>query len=197
MNRAISPLHVLHDPPADGPANMQRDLDLLESLADQPILRLYQWSGRWVSYGYFQTEATAAAHFPEPDLQFVKRPTGGGLVDHRHDLTYTLLIPKQHPLAKLSRSDCYFRIHQLVQKALTRDGHLSQLITQEIGEGPSCFQHPVPGDLIEPLSGKKLAGAAQRRTRYGLLHQGSIQIPSLNTNSVQVAFAELTNDLKA
>lgn len=169
---------------------MQRDLDLLESLADQLILRIYQWTPNWISYGYFQSKADAKVQYPEPDLHFVRRPTGGGLVDHRHDFTYTLLIPKQHPLAKLSRRDCYFQIHQIVQAALSADGHASTLITQETGAGPNCFQHPVPGDIIDPHSHQKLAGAAQRRTRNGLLHQGSILVPKLQANTLEKAFLE-------
>jgi lipoate-protein ligase A len=37
----------------------------------------------------------------------------------------------------------------------------------------SCFENPVRADVI--LEGRKVAGAAQRRARHGLLHQGSIQ----------------------
>jgi lipoate-protein ligase A len=37
----------------------------------------------------------------------------------------------------------------------------------------SCFANPVRADVM--VNGRKVAGAAQRRTRAGLLHQGSIQ----------------------
>jgi lipoate-protein ligase A len=36
-----------------------------------------------------------------------------------------------------------------------------------------CFSNPVRADVL--LNGQKIAGAAQRRTRRGLLQQGSIQ----------------------
>jgi lipoate-protein ligase A len=36
-----------------------------------------------------------------------------------------------------------------------------------------CFANPVPADVL--VNGQKIAGAAQRRTRTGLLQQGSIQ----------------------
>jgi lipoate-protein ligase A len=36
-----------------------------------------------------------------------------------------------------------------------------------------CFANPVYADVL--VNGSKVAGAAQRRTRWGLLHQGSIQ----------------------
>ncbi len=39
--------------------------------------------------------------------------------------------------------------------------------------GYNCFANPVRADVI--VDGRKIAGAAQRRTRRGLLQQGSIQ----------------------
>jgi lipoate-protein ligase A len=40
----------------------------------------------------------------------------------------------------------------------------------------SCFLKPVPADVLDP-KGNKLAGAAQRRTKQGCLHQGSVLLP--------------------
>jgi len=40
--------------------------------------------------------------------------------------------------------------------------------------GYECFQSPVPGDIV--ANGRKLAGAAQRRSKWGLLHQGAIAV---------------------
>jgi lipoate-protein ligase A len=37
----------------------------------------------------------------------------------------------------------------------------------------ACFENPVLHDVL--VRGRKVAGAAQRRTRAGLMHQGSIQ----------------------
>ena len=39
--------------------------------------------------------------------------------------------------------------------------------------GYNCFANPVRADVM--INGRKIAGAAQRRTRRGLLQQGSIQ----------------------
>ncbi len=41
-------------------------------------------------------------------------------------------------------------------------------------DGMACFASPTLYDVIGP-DGRKLCGGAQRRTRRGLLHQGSIQ----------------------
>ena len=53
-----------------------------------PVLRLYHWKGLWGSMGYFGEVEKAGKLLPEVSL--VRRATGGGLVDHRNDITYTL-----------------------------------------------------------------------------------------------------------
>ena len=46
----------------------------------------------------------------------------------------------------------------------------------EARTGP-CFTHPVPWDLVDPATGRKIAGGAQRRSRGAFLHQGSVRLP--------------------
>ena len=41
----------------------------------------------------------------------------------------------------------------------------------------ACFEKPVAWDLLGE-NGEKIAGAGQRRSRYGVLHQGSVQAPA-------------------
>jgi lipoate-protein ligase A len=53
---------------------------------------------------------------------------------------------------------------------------------------PACFANPVIADVIE--NGRKIAGAAQRKTRTGLLHQGSIQRENLDKKFIRI-FANL------
>jgi lipoate-protein ligase A len=60
---------------------------------------------------------------------------------------------------------------------LTTSGERVELATEkalsaQLG-GNICFASPVRADVL--LDGRKIAGAAQRRTRRGLLQQGSIQ----------------------
>src|SRR5213078_4671110 len=49
--------------------------------------------------------------------------------------------------------------------------------------GYSCFANPVRADVM--IDGRKIAGAAQRRTRRGLLQQGSIQGVTLENDLAQ------------
>lgn len=140
------------------------------------VLRVYQWLGDWVSYGYALDAAEARRQFPEPGLQFVRRWTGGGVVDHRADWTYTLAIPDAAPLAARTAPERYHAIHAALAAAL-REAGIAALLADGSGVTGShaCFRNPVRHDLIDP-GGRKLAGAGQRKTRSGVLHQGSVAV---------------------
>jgi lipoate-protein ligase A len=155
--------------------NMAIDEALLREVR-APVLRLYEWNEPAVSLGYFQLAALVPEGRP-----FVRRYTGGGLVDHAHDVTYTVVLPRAHPWMELSAPESYALIHRGVQAALTACGIEAELTPEASAlESEACFQKPVRFDLV--AAGRKLSGAAQRRTREGLLHQGSILLadPKLN-----------------
>lgn len=149
-------------------ANMAVDESLLRS-ARVPVLRLYGWNESCVSIGYFQKAAVVPT-----GTSFVRRYTGGGLVEHGTDLTYTLILTADHPLTTAGTLPSYQAIHEGLASALQAAGISCRLATaQPQKDHASCFLKPVPADVLD-LQGQKLAGAAQRRTKQGCLHQGSI-----------------------
>ena len=157
----------------DGPASPARNMAVDEALlreVTEPLLRLYEWDRPAVSLGYFQPSALAGSR------PFVRRYTGGGLVDHARDFTYTIVLPRSHPWLELSAPASYEKIHLGVQAVLEACGIVSELTPCASPlESEACFQKPVRFDLI--AGAQKVSGAAQRRTRDGLLHQGSILLP--------------------
>lgn len=144
---------------------------LLETAAS-PVLRIYRWLGEWATVGYFGklTEAQGAL----PGIRWVRRWTGGGVVDHRNDWTYTVVAPSGEPLADRRGAESYLQIHEALVAALgvERSGVRLSLGDEQTGAA-LCFENPVSHDLVGG-DGRKLAGAGQRRTRRGLLHQGSV-----------------------
>ena len=162
--------------PRSGPENMAVDEWLLDSIGETAVLRLYPWEGDWVSLGYFQSLADAQSLFGS-ELEYVRRWTGGGVVDHRRDLTYTLAIPRSHELAGRRGNESYCAIHREIARCLGEGGVACDL-TPEDSEAKSsaCFEKPVAWDLVGE-NGRKIAGAGQRRSRKGVLHQGSVQAP--------------------
>lgn len=163
--------------PRSGAENMALDQLLMEQAgksADRPLLRLYGWSEPTITFGYFLPLSDATDAFSDDGLIYVRRWTGGGVVDHRIDLTYTLMIPRNHALATARGAESYRVIHQAVADTLQRLGENVRLTVVDEGDGgAACFSNPVAYDLTN-MSGEKMAGAGQRRTRHGLLHQGSL-----------------------
>lgn len=153
--------------PRSGAENMAIDEWLLET-AERPVLRIYEWSGAWGSLGYFGSLAEARRVFP--GLSWVRRWSGGGIVDHRDDWTYTLVLPRGAMWAQEKGGESYRHIHSALARALAI-GQLAEG-TGATG-GTACFKNPVAHDLVDQ-EGRKIAGAGQRRTAGRLLHQGSV-----------------------
>ncbi|MFD2255945.1 hypothetical protein ACFSSA_04580 [Luteolibacter algae] len=156
-----------------GPENMAVDEWLLEK-QELPLLRVYQWDGNWGSIGYFGE--LAEAQYNMGDLKWVRRWTGGGVVDHRNDWTYSLMIPRGSAAARMKSAESYRVIHDVLVKVLSREGVMVALSGGVEKSGDLCFQNPVEFDVVGVEDGRKLAGAAQRRSKNGLLHQGSVAL---------------------
>lgn len=155
-----------------GPLNMAIDQWLLEQ-EREPLLRAYEWEGNWGSLGYFGSLREAQEALPGVSL--VRRATGGGIVDHRSDRTYTLIIPRTQSIALAPSNESYHAIHLALAQAMQDEGVVVDLVSREEEGGSGvCFERPVQWDLVDSR-GQKVAGAGQRRTREGLLHQGSVQ----------------------
>jgi lipoate-protein ligase A len=157
-----------------GPEAMAVDEWLLQTATD-PVLRVYGWQGHWGSVGYFGNLDEARAAFP--GIDWVRRWTGGGTVDHREDWTYTLIAPAGCKPAAARGAESYRMIHAALAEVLLEERIEVRLSagTDETGKS-LCFENPVSHDLVG-TGGRKLAGAGQRRTRRGLLHQGSVAAP--------------------
>ncbi len=169
--------HCLVDGPHSGAFNMALDEALLEAAPalGQPLLRFYEWTEPAATFGYFQAYAEVARLTALRPL--VRRPTGGGLVPHDRDYTYTLVVPPTHDWYRLRARDSYRRVHDWLRHAFGRLGWQTELASIARVEGPGqCFIGAEQFDVL--WQGAKIAGAAQRRTRSGLLIQGSLQPPS-------------------
>jgi lipoate-protein ligase A len=192
--RPFNALHVYHDFPSRPAAmNMAIDEALLDA-AKTPSIRFYRWQSPALSFGYFGKFADIANHAAERDL--VRRWTGGGVVFHGEDLTYAVVIPPSDPVFSESSRSIYAAIHAALCSALTANGECAELAPAAgvvdagaaiIDRGYSCFANPVRADVM--IDGRKIAGAAQRRTRRGLLQQGSIQYVDLG-NGLSERFAQ-------
>jgi lipoate-protein ligase A len=158
--------------------NMALDEALLESAPElgRPVLRFYGWLEPAASFGYAQKYAEVERWTMLRPL--VRRPTGGGLVPHEADWTYSVVVPPGEPWYRLKAAESYRRMHEWMRAALARSGVTTALATSSQKEIPGqCFVGAEESDVV--WHGRKIAGAAQRRTRTGLLIQGSVQPPPI------------------
>lgn len=201
-----SPFFLLNSGPCPPAFNMALDDALLEAVPrlGQAVLRFYGWTEPAATFGYFQKFAEVErARLLRP---LIRRPTGGGLVPHDADWTYSLAFPAGHEWHALRAEESYRRAHEWIQSAFAQRDIPTELASQARGsqraEAPSEIRNPqsaIQNDQTRPTSaalpampgqcfvghekfdllwhGKKIAGAAQRRTRTGLLIQGSVQPP--------------------
>jgi lipoyl(octanoyl) transferase len=201
--RLFAILEICHDEAARSAAmNMAIDEALLE-LATEPVIRFYRWQSPALSFGYFGRFADVATYQGQRDL--VRRWTGGGVVIHGGDITYSIVIPARDVAFAESSISIYEKIHRALIDALNRKGHLAVVAGVDdpggnaiatraavSASGYNCFTNPVRADVL--IEGRKIAGAAQRRTCRGLLQQGSIQgIELENSLTGQFARALSTN----
>lgn len=170
-------LKLWMDPvPRTGPEAMAVDEWLLMNFRE-PVLRVYRWRGEWGSLGYFDRLSEAQAALPDIP-NWVRRWTGGGMVDHRHDWPYTLIIPGvERGERKLGGAESYRQIHSALRTALAaEDSDIRLTGGEQMTGAKTCFDNPVSHDLVD-AGGRKVAGAGQRRSSVGLMHQGSVALP--------------------
>lgn len=175
MFHATSWISWLDPTPRQAAWNMAADEWMLSWAMDEkvPVLRHYCWEGAPASFGYFQRLADVESWTSVRPL--VRRCTGGGLVFHEWDWTYSLAIPPGHPWYTWKAEESYRFLHAwlaLALKGLGMDAVLADCC-HPIGPG-RCFIGAEKHDLL--VQGRKVAGAAQRRRKDGLLIQGSLQV---------------------
>ena len=167
---------LLNSGKCDAAFNMALDAALLEAMPrlQKPVLRFYGWTEPAATFGYFQKFSDVEQATPLRPL--IRRPTGGGIVPHDTDWTYSAIFPPGHEWHSLKAEESYRRIHDWLRRAFAE-------LNIETELAPGC-QKSLPGhcfaghekfDLL--WHGRKIAGAAQRRNKSGLLIQGSTQPP--------------------
>jgi lipoate-protein ligase A len=145
-----------------GVYNMALDEALLESVAggSPPVLRFYSWKPPAVTVGYFQglEEEVDLEACRRSGVDVVRRISGGGAVFHDAEITYSLIIPVDHPLTGSSIMGSYEKLCSGVSAGLA-------LLGIDAAFAPI-------NDII--AGGKKVSGNAQTRRKGCVLQHGTV-----------------------
>lgn len=179
-------LQILDTGIASAEDNMGFDAKLLEELDPKgtPILHFYDWAGPSATFGHFIAPSKhldlkkAEWHH----LSLARRPTGGGIIFHIWDFAFSFLMPAEHAYFSLATLDNYRFVNQVVLEVVrslfTLKGNVELIPQDFVSEHQDsvhfCMAKPTQYDVVH--QGMKIAGAAQRKTKRGYLHQGSISL---------------------
>lgn len=162
--------------------NMAIDEAIFQRMVENrvpPILRLYTWNPAALSIGYFQdTESLLIKRYVEKGYPLVRRPTGGLVVLHENEMSYSMVGVFARDGFPENRQVAYKKAHESIKEALSAFGFEVNLYH---GKDPGkketfCSSSQIAYDII--LSGKgKIGGSAQKVASETLLQHGYISLP--------------------
>jgi len=174
--------------PLDGPSNMALDEALLSCFDPRhslPVLRLYGWDPPALSVGRYQ-DAGAALDLElcrADGIPVVRRMTGGGIILHARELTYSIVCSPEQAGQASGVKDGFRRLCGFLLGGYRRlgleAGFASDLTPagERLGQRTAfCFAGKEEFDVL--VAGRKIGGNAQRRMRGVILQHGSIPLES-------------------
>ena len=173
---------LIYDQPTTGAKNMAVDEAIMSAVASgdsPPTLRLYAWDPPCLSLGYGQSWRDADIDRTHAlGWHIVRRITGGRAILHTDELTYSIAVPLDHPLAQGTIIESYRRISQALIATLKQFGMIPQAdkkADRTKVNGPVCFEVPSHYEITTG-DGRKLVGSAQGRRRGVILQHGSMPL---------------------
>jgi lipoate-protein ligase A len=153
-----------------------------------PTVRFFQWERPSITFGYMlRVERELNTDLcRERQVPFIRRITGGGVVFHGCDITFSIVFPRGLAPDTSNPLSSYRFINGIFLKAFGKLG-LSASLLSGGGEKSAdarnvCFVEPTTYDVL--YNGRKLVGNAQRRRKEWVLNHGSML---LNTGYRQMA----------
>lgn len=177
---------IIETHPLDAYEQMAADEVLCDALLCPYTLRFYNWNGPGVTFGYSQRILSVRSEIgPEKAaLPLVRRPTGGGIVFHESDLTFSFIF--RQPGVYFEPAKTYDRLHRAIAGGYAREGMGFELLNEKTADYKTndpvmnCFARPVNLDIL--YNGKKVLGGALRKFGDYMLYQASFQAPDARSN---------------
>lgn len=169
-------LTLLLDDPYRNMAVDESMLIACEKGFSPPTLRFYSWRPSAVTTGCSHKnveDVIDTAGLRSFNIPLVRRPTGGGILFHYNDLSYSIISDKTH--RGLSRPiDSYRAIHNSFLNSFKAIGLKGQFRFCEKSSARNnlCFLNHTRFEVV--VGDKKVLGSAQRWLRNSFLQHGSI-----------------------
>ena len=179
-------LNVIDFTARDGWFNMALDyhlFSLCESGLDEAFLRLYAWDPPALSLGFHEHARIVDTEAAGRDgVDVVRRPTGGRVVLHKSDLTYTVVLPMAPAGGAGGGPAGVAGIYRLVSECIVRGlntiGPELAIDRGKVRAGldgsKPCFASTSRYEITH--RGRKVVGSAQRVGRRSVLQHGSIPV---------------------
>lgn len=182
MNRGL----IINTKSFDVYENMACDEIICETMPEKYILRFFNWKKEGITFGLSQRFSNVINELDEEEknIPITRRPTGGGIVIHKNDLTLSFIFynPEEFNPLKI-----YQRLHTAILNEYIKNGiklELMSLKTQNYNINSSiinCFKKPVEKDIMS--GNKKVLGGAIRKFSNYILYQASVQMEDVRKNA--------------
>ncbi|MEA2017082.1 MAG: lipoate--protein ligase family protein [Campylobacterota bacterium] len=188
---------ILSLEPLSAKDNMDIDTQLFSSFDKNsiPTLRLYYWKKNSCTIGISQ-DFSQFINLKKYENNYAKRITGGGVLFHGDDISYSFIIPK-HYLNGFSVKKSYEIICSFLlefYKSLGLDVRYAKDDKNIVlSKSTYCQEGFEPYDIV--IKGKKLGGNAQRRTKEVIFQHGSIPL-KIDEFNIDLSKTEIQNMLK-
>jgi len=173
---------IIDREPGDGSWNMAVDEFLFQSLDTEishTVLRFYSWKKPTVSIGYSQKAADIVdVEFCKlKGIDIVRRITGGKLVLHHEEVTYSLVSTDNETFPP-TVGNSYKQVSEALMVGLKEMGlnpNLADMPPEEyVRDHRLCFSYPARNEV--EVSGKKIIGSAQKRMGSKFIQHGLIPL---------------------
>ncbi len=213
---------LLFTPDVDPYMNMAIDEALTRECIDSEdkptAIRFYTWKETSCSIGYFQKMKDVLKAPNDKEIPVVRRPTGGGIVYHGNDITFSIVKKSMQPGKQENITSFYKLIGESLLMSLERLGftgtfylpdeesHRSEPkknpFNNRLSQHSFCSETPAKYDIM--IDGSKVAGYAARKSQGAVLYQGYLdvykrwkeQYNDSHEKAINLLFDNLTSSFK-
>ncbi|HJO48872.1 MAG TPA: biotin/lipoate A/B protein ligase family protein [Candidatus Scalindua sp.] len=185
---------LLYTPDVDPYMNMAIDEALTRKCIDSEerpaTIRLYTWKETSCSIGYFQKMKAVLKATNNKEIPVVRRPTGGGIVYHGNDITFSIVKKRMQPGKQENITSFYKLIGESLLRGLERLGltgtsyypeeeslrsaQEGKPLNNRLPQQSFCSETPAKYDIM--INGSKVAGYAARKSQGAVLCQGYLDV---------------------